>query len=132
MKIMVCYDDANVTRAALDLAKQQAKAFDDSSVHLVEVLEQSPELTFEAIQKVERKLDELARDFKKKENIPCDTHALVSQMSPGEALVQYAQDKGIDMAVMGVRRRSKVGKLLFGSTAQYVILNAPCPVLTVK
>lgn len=132
MKIMVCYDDANVTKAALDLARQQAKAFDDSSVHLVEVLEQNPELTFEAIQRVEKKLDELARDFKKKENIPCDSHALVSQMSPGESLVQYAQDKGIDMAVMGVRRRSKVGKLLFGSTAQYVILNAPCPVLTVK
>ena len=132
MKIMVCYDDANVTKAALDLAKQQAKAFDDSSIHLAEVLEQSPELKLDAIQKVEKKLGELSYDFKKKHGIPCDPHALVTQMSPGEALVQYARDKGIDMAVMGVRRRSKVGKLLFGSTAQYVILNAPCPVLTVK
>jgi nucleotide-binding universal stress UspA family protein len=31
-----------------------------------------------------------------------------------------------------VRMRSKVGKLLMGSTAQHVILNAPCPVVTRK
>jgi len=34
--------------------------------------------------------------------------------------------------VVGVRRRSKVGKLLIGSTAQHVILNAPCPVVSIK
>ena len=38
----------------------------------------------------------------------------------------------VEEIIIGVRRRSKVGKLLFGSTAQYVILNAPCPVVSVK
>ena len=33
---------------------------------------------------------------------------------------------------MGVRRRTQVGKLLFGSTAAFVILNAPCPVITIR
>jgi nucleotide-binding universal stress UspA family protein len=33
---------------------------------------------------------------------------------------------------VGVKRRSKVGKLLMGSTAQYVVLQADCPVVTVK
>jgi nucleotide-binding universal stress UspA family protein len=57
---------------------------------------------------------------------------LVRGLRPGEDLVQFAKENGIDEIIIGVRRRSKVGKLVFGSTAQYVILNAPCPVVSVK
>jgi nucleotide-binding universal stress UspA family protein len=53
-------------------------------------------------------------------------------MSPGEDVVQFATDNEIDEIVIGVRRRSKVGKLLFGSNAQYIILQAECPVVAVK
>lgn len=47
-------------------------------------------------------------------------------------LVGFADHNDIKEIVIGVRRRSKVGKLLFGSTAQYVILIASCPVVSVK
>ncbi|MGW8186758.1 MAG: universal stress protein, partial [Desulfobacterales bacterium] len=57
---------------------------------------------------------------------------LVRGLSPGEDLVQFAKENRIDEIIIGVRRRSKVGKLVFGSTAQFVILNAPCPVVSVK
>jgi nucleotide-binding universal stress UspA family protein len=50
----------------------------------------------------------------------------------GENLIWLAELSKIDEIIIGVRRRSKVGKLLMGSTAQYVILNAPCPVITIK
>jgi len=58
--------------------------------------------------------------------------ASVRGLQPGEDLVQYAEENQIDQIIIGVRQRSKVGKLLFGSTAQYVILEAPCPVVSVK
>ena len=66
------------------------------------------------------------------ENILSEPHLLVRGLSPGEDLVQFAKEYGIDEIIIGVRRRSKVGKLVFGSTAQFVILNAPCPVVSVK
>jgi nucleotide-binding universal stress UspA family protein len=38
----------------------------------------------------------------------------------------------VDEIIIGIEKRSKVGKLLFGSNAQYIILEAPCPVVSVK
>ena len=48
------------------------------------------------------------------------------------ALLDEAERAGADAIVIGVRRRSPVGKLLAGSTAQAVILGAHCPVIAVK
>ena len=130
MNIMVGYDRSNVAKEALALAKKHAKAF-DGTVFLLTALAQSPELQLEDIQKAEHELERLQNSFKE-DGIPCETHAIVSSLTAGEDLVQFAQDNQIDEIVIGVRRRSKVGKLLFGSNAQYIILQAPCPVVAVK
>ncbi len=49
-----------------------------------------------------------------------------------EAVLAAAEECAADVIVVGVRHRSPVGKLLLGSVAQRVILDAPCPVLAVK
>ena len=43
-----------------------------------------------------------------------------------------AAEVGADTIVIGIRRRTPVGKLLTGSTAQAIILRADCPVIAVK
>ncbi len=43
-----------------------------------------------------------------------------------------AERSSADLIVIGLRRRSPVGKLILGSNAQRILLDAPCPVLAVK
>lgn len=49
-----------------------------------------------------------------------------------DSLLATAVEHSADLIVIGLRRRSPVGKLITGSTAQQILLDAPCPVLTVK
>jgi nucleotide-binding universal stress UspA family protein len=55
-----------------------------------------------------------------------------SALEPAEALINAAEACGADFIVIGLRRRSPVGKRLLGSNAQRVLLDASCPVLAVK
>ena len=76
-------------------------------------------------------LEKIRTSFKIDE-IPCEVIASVCFSSPGEDLVKFATNNDIDEIIIGIRKKSKVGKLVFGSTAQYVILKAPCPVVVAK
>lgn len=49
-----------------------------------------------------------------------------------EEILDVVRERHADLVVVGLRRRSPVGKLLMGSTAQRVLLEAECPVLAVK
>jgi nucleotide-binding universal stress UspA family protein len=49
-----------------------------------------------------------------------------------EELINIAEEVNAQFIVIGLRRRSPVGKLLLGSKAQRVLLDATCPVLAVK
>ncbi len=130
MKVLAGSDGSKVADDVIKLAHEHAKAF-KADVYIVTSLEQDPALKKEDIDKAESKLEKLRTSFRA-DDIPCEAQTSVSYQSPGEDLVNYAKDNSIDQVIIGIRRRSKVGKLVFGSTAQYVILEAPCPVLAVK
>jgi nucleotide-binding universal stress UspA family protein len=57
---------------------------------------------------------------------------LVRGMDPAEDLINVASDVSAEFIVIGLRRRTPVGKLILGSNAQRILLDAPCPVLAVK
>lgn len=130
MKILVGYDGSNSAREALQLALKHAKAF-GAGVDVVTSMVKGSEAQREEIKNAEGGL-EYAQGLFKDHGIDCSTHLLIRGLSAGEDIALFAEEKKVDEIVMGVKRRSKVSKILMGSTAQYVILKAPCPVVTVK
>jgi len=130
MKILVGYEESRVADAALKLALKHAKAF-GADLFIVTSLEQGPALKKEDIDRAESRLEKIRKPFTS-DDIPCEARVTVSYQSPGEDLVNFAKENDIDEIIIGVKRRSKVGKLVFGSNAQYVILEAPCPVVSVQ
>ncbi len=131
MKILVGYNGTNAAREALELAKIRAKLM-GAKVDVVNCMAQNHNLKYEDIRKAEEKLEGEAHSILNSEKIPYETHLVISGQDLGEGLVQYAEQNEADEIFIGIRKRSKVGKLVSGSTAQYVILNAPCPVVAVK
>lgn len=50
---------------------------------------------------------------------------------PSEAIIEVADEIEADRIIITARKRTPVGKVLFGSVTQSVILNAECPVTVV-
>lgn len=76
------------------------------------------------MEEVRAKLDDSGLEF--------DLRQLVRGFEPAEDLIGIADDASAELIVIGLRRRSPVGKLILGSNAQRILLDAHCPVLAVK
>ena len=130
MKILVGFDGSNSAKDALALAKKHAAAF-DATVIIVSSLTGGSVTHAVEVEHATENLESAKKMFEE-DGLQCETKLLVRGMTPGEDIVDYAKEKAIDEIIIGIKRRSKVGKLLFGSNAQYIIIKAPCPVVTVK
>ena len=130
MKILVGYNGSKVAKSALALAKSYAK-MQDALVYVVMSLEGGVGEKIEEINEAAENL-KFAQDFLERDGIRCRTEQLVRGLTPGEDLVKFSKENEIDHLFVGIEKKSKTRKMLLGSTAQYVILQAPCPVTSVK
>jgi nucleotide-binding universal stress UspA family protein len=64
--------------------------------------------------------------------VGADANAVGLMGDPAEEITDYADDEGASYIVIGGRKRSPVGKALFGSVVQTVLLNANCPVVSLR
>ena len=130
MRFLVGYDGSNAAKDALSVACRFAADL-QASVHVVTSMGRGTEENQKEIDRAQHSLAYAASVFEQK-GITCETHLLIRGLSPGEDLVRFADENEVDLIFVGVKRRSKVGKLLMGSAAQYVILNASAPVVSIR
>jgi nucleotide-binding universal stress UspA family protein len=130
MKILLGYKEGRIGKRTMEVAVKQAKAF-DGEVLIVTSLEGGDKTETHEIDEVEKNFEQIKVYFDEA-GIKNETQLLIRGLETGEDIVTFAKEKNVDLVIIGVKNRSKVGKLLFGSTAQAVILESLCPVLVVK
>lgn len=130
MKILIAFDGSSLASQIVELAISRAKKY-KAQVYAVTSLEGDDEKNLQTIEKSKTELDSVQKRFID-EGLSCETHLMITGFEAEDDIVQFAKDNHIDEIIIGIKRKSKVGKFVFGSTAQFVILMAPCPVLTIK
>lgn len=131
MKFLVAYaGGAEMNETVLALAIKSAKVF-NAALYIVSSMEGASEKELSDLTRIESTLDALKTSIIK-QGIPCETNLLIRGLSPGEDIVDFAREKNIDQIFIGIEKKSKVGKIFFGSNAQHIILEAPCPVVSVN
>lgn len=130
MNFLVGYDGSESAKAALTLATSHAETFGAKLFIIMSMGGGASEK--------QKKIDKAAKDlsfaaqFVTEKGILWETQQSARGLSPGEDLVTFAEDNDIDQIFVGIRKKSRTQKILLGSNAQYIILKAPCPVVTVN
>lgn len=114
---------------ALERAAEEARLRDGA---LLLVGHSEPDTdTSDNISSIRQRLDELDAHLTE-QGVDCESLWSVGAQTLDERVIELAKERDVDLIVIGLRRRSRVGKLLLGSYEQAVLLGTDCAVLAVK
>ena len=91
-----------------------------------EIIEEAKKEANKWFNSVKKKMDEKLGTQTK-----IETHIIISQ-SIVKSILDFAEEKNVDLIVVGTRGRSGIKKLLLGSTASGIVTYSSCPVIVVK
>lgn len=140
MTIVACVDRSEHAPGIVAEAVRLAAAFGDP-IHAVHVLTKEEFVDLQrtsvgdtgravSVDRVEALATEIAADALDDAGATGEAVGLVG--SPADEIVDYAADVDARYVVLGGRNRSRVGKALFGSVAQSVLLDSALPAVLVR
>jgi nucleotide-binding universal stress UspA family protein len=128
MTILVAYVPTPVGFAALDNAIIEAKLHQSSlTVVNVTVGDNYADVTSADDKHLDAVTEQLVSD-----GVAHEVVVITDALDVADEVLKVADDKSATMIVVGLHRRSPLGKALMGSTAQKIMLGAECPVLSVR
>lgn len=129
MTIIVGYLATPEGQEALRAATQEARLRDARL--MVVVSERTSRMSQEQVAQRESEVEDVRAELTAA-GLDFEIRVMGESSDVADDLVAAAEETSARLIVIGLRRRSPVGKLILGSNAQRILLDAPCPVLAVK
>ena len=143
-KILVCLDGSRLAEQILPYAGEQAIHF-GSRVVLIHVATGPidvpvpvpgelgvfvvPDLLPEQIEKAEAYLEQVAQPLREK---GLDVECVILSGAPGDTIISYAHENEVKLIAIATHGRSGLGRLAFGSVADFVLRESELPILVMK
>jgi nucleotide-binding universal stress UspA family protein len=128
MTILVAYVPRPEGQAALDKGIEIAKSRNERLI----VVNASPGGTKEDAAMADVPDVERVEKLLREAGISAEFKQFVRGKSAAEEIEEMVDTLPASLLVIGLRKRSPVGKLIMGSVAQELLLSVSCPVLAVK
>lgn len=139
-RIVVAYDDSELSKKALKMAMNLAKQDEVIQLYVVMVMQPEKPILYaygyaipgnrEAQEEQFKKIrDEVEQELAKISN---KTRSFILDGDPGHLITEFVKQNDGDLIVMGSRGLSGLKELFLGSVSHYVVQKASCPVFIVK
>ncbi|WGW12932.1 universal stress protein [Saxibacter everestensis] len=129
MTILVGYTPNREGEAALDYAIKQAEFFAEDLLVVNAAAEQTQA---DDLRLIDEQQANRIRTWLAETPLSYDVRKYIRGKDAAEEIIELSEKHQVSLIVLGIRKRSPVGKLLLGSVAQSVLLRATVPVTTVK
>lgn len=129
MTVVVGYVPTSVGKAALSFAASEAQRRNES---LIVLNTSRGDRVVDPRLIAEEQVEPLRESISSDVYVDVEVRRALSEREPWDELISTAESVKASVLIIGLRRRTSVGKLIMGSNAQRVLMEAPCPVIAVK
>ena len=102
MRLLVAYSGSDVSKKAVELARDYAK-ITDGMVYVITSMEGGKGETLEEITQAKLNLD-FAQECLEKAGVQCEVTQMARGLSPGEDIIMFADENEIDHIFVGIEK----------------------------
>lgn len=138
-RIVVAFDNSELSKKAVDVAKELISTNPEAELHIISVLETYAssyveahygDILMKAREQTRAELQKLLDE--QLSGVTNKAKSVLLEGNPAKKITEYAQEVNADLIVMGSRGLGSIQGIVLGSVSSKVMQLSGCPVLVIK